>query len=328
MCLSDGDAPPNHTTNFGTIFGDSTPSWLFPAPDQCSNGVQSVNNVPVRAEKRKRHAVFDASIQRLAPESKKATITNNQQSRVFISTNATANDRALNKDFPGSSHSDNEYVKVERKDSDDDRILSDVEDRSSRIEKPIREMNKTEADLPWFPIQMNENNENSNENEPQKSERQQILAKLRRGTGCRLIRKAKRPIHCLHCDYSCFLKTTLHKHLTIHPDGIFPCTKCSQKFTTKDQLDKHIVVHNNRCAKCRRKFKTEQQCISHESRCKYRTYECWFCHYECKGVYRLKDHMQIHTGDKRHTCKYCPEKYSSIRSLGLHKSRIHNIIEL
>lgn len=228
--LSEDSASLDHTMNFGRNVGGNIPSLRFPMKD-----------MPTRAEKRKRQEVIDASNQRIDSALKKAKLTNNHPNRDLISTNTNSKGRIHCNDFLEISLSDDECIKVEPNEYDAHQLFSHVEDQDSRIENTTRTPNKTEDNSLLIPIQMFDNNKDSNEIESR--EQEQSVRKLRRRTVNRVINEAKAPFQCTHCEYSCFQRKTLLKHLKIHPNGIFSCEKCPRKFITKDQLDEHLVVH-------------------------------------------------------------------------------------
>lgn len=230
--LSDGSASHtiDHTMNFGRNVRGKTPSLRLREKD-----------IPTRAGKRKRQEVIAASNQRIDSALKKAKLTNKHPNRDLISTNTNSKGRIDCNDVLEISQSDDECKKVEPNEYDAHQLLSHVEDQDSRIENTTRTPNKTEDDSLLIPIQMYDNNKDSYEIESR--EQEQSVRKSTRRMVNRVINEAKAPFQCTHCEYSCFQRQTLLKHLKIHPNGIFSCEKCPRKFTTKDQLDEHLVVH-------------------------------------------------------------------------------------
>lgn len=187
----------------------------------------------------------------------------------------------------------------------------------------------------------------------------------------------KMPFECKTCGENFPLKKTLKKHIKSHiktePEGSpsrelsaseiisvmvevgdtvqgkSECKVCSEEFTHKSDLRKHMSVHSNAkkplcltCLTCHKKFSTEELLLSHVYQS---VYHCGICPESFKSCSLLRKHMKSHFCEcmvcgekfefkrdlKRHAlshkedlnCTSCPKKFSSQWKLMQHLQRVH-----
>lgn len=99
--------------------------------------------------------------------------------------------------------------------------------------------------------------------------------------------------YCKHCDYKTYYKGVLNSHIKRHEGHTpgFVCTSCNKGFTSKYNLDEHILKNHP----------DEIDCIT--KNIKY----CQFCCYKTLKASHLKGHMFTHKkgSKKNYSCSKC-----------------------
>ena len=126
-----------------------------------------------------------------------------------------------------------------------------------------------------------------------------------------------RPFACDHCGASFAEKGFLDMHMTAHrsesekeaaaaaaesEQEMHRCRKCSETFTTKSKLHRHMSKTHP--ARPPRKTKPTQRCI------------CPICGKSLS--YRLSVHMRVHTGERPYRCSTCDKSFWQRTSLRDH----------
>ncbi|XP_068222565.1 zinc finger protein 665-like [Palaemon carinicauda] len=182
----------------------------------------------------------------------------------------------------------------------------------------------------------------------------------------------KMPFECKTCGKNLMHKNDLKKHMKSHnktelegssSKELFmsesdivktkdnaevksECKVCSEIFTCKSDLRKHMSVHSTIkkpiCLTCHRKFPSEEMLLSHVYQ---KVYPCGICPESFNSCSLLRKHMRIHSCEcmicgekfefkrdlKRHAlthkedlnCNSCPKKFSSQWKLMQHLQRVH-----
>jgi uncharacterized C2H2 Zn-finger protein len=152
---------------------------------------------------------------------------------------------------------------------------------------------------------------------------------------------------CTYCS-KCFReRTSLKNHILSHTgERPFSCNKCDKSFRRKESLQYHEQSHNKDtprsyiCSVCAKNFRNVRDLKGHERlmhgeeqnfQCKDcnvilknktsftnhmklnhgqgPTFNCRSCDQKFPTNTHLKNHESCHTGEKPHTCQYCPKTF-------------------
>lgn len=124
------------------------------------------------------------------------------------------------------------------------------------------------------------------------------------------------------------LNEHIKKH-TIPPHLQCSVVGCSARFQNETQRKNHYKTHDRseapyKCSnrKCKRVFFDEGLHQSHHRTCKDSENTCRYpeCGKTFQNLYRLKEHVRVHTGNKPYVCTYknCSSKFSSSSKLSRH----------
>ena len=110
--------------------------------------------------------------------------------------------------------------------------------------------------------------------------------------------------------------------------GSYPCETCGNIFTHKFSLSKHIKnVHSKQpCSLCGKMFpgyrlKSHIDAVHTEDHLK--PFPCSICPKGFAEEKRLKNHMNIHTGNKPYLCKYCNRGFADDGNMKKHEKTAH-----
>lgn len=128
--------------------------------------------------------------------------------------------------------------------------------------------------------------------------------------------QAKKTYFCDNCNYSCYLKTKIERHLQKHIPKKFrnlvKCSECSFLCSRKDALKSHIkTIHREReksilCSHCQKTFYNSSQLNIH-IKSVHQNIRNHLCQYCGKGFFTHKEmtmHVQRHF-DKTEKCTDC-----------------------
>ncbi|KAG5890373.1 hypothetical protein JTB14_010874 [Gonioctena quinquepunctata] len=108
--------------------------------------------------------------------------------------------------------------------------------------------------------------------------------------------------------------------------GLYGCSQCTTSFSTKDQLEKHELLHSPNaqvsCKICNKTFanvyRLQRHMISHDESAVLRKFKCTECDKAFKFKHHLKEHIRIHSGEKPFECGNCSKRFSHSGSYSSH----------
>ena len=133
---------------------------------------------------------------------------------------------------------------------------------------------------------------------------------------------------CNNCDKFLFSKVQLRSHrLAIHNDETKykpkKCKRCEKAFVQKDELIKHMVIHNMeipfKCEHCSKTFtelrKLKSHLISHSIE---KNFVCQLCKKTFFRSHSLKRHISLHTEERNFQCEQCSKSFNTATYLKTH----------
>lgn len=133
-----------------------------------------------------------------------------------------------------------------------------------------------------------------------------------------------RPYKCTTCPMTFCRPSQLKFHQVSHSkDKRFSCPHCPVKYISQYKLRDHIKKHETlklSCKPCDKNFVNARMYKSHMNRYHsdtYRDVTCPVCNKILKG--HLKEHMLIHSGEKKHKCEVCGQAFLMPTALRVHR---------
>ncbi|XP_017956560.1 transcriptional repressor CTCF [Drosophila navojoa] len=132
----------------------------------------------------------------------------------------------------------------------------------------------------------------------------------------------EKPHKCTECSYASVELTKLRRHMTCHTgERPYQCPHCTYASQDMFKLKRHLVIHTGekkyQCDICKSRFTQSNSLKAHKlihSVVDKPVFQCTLCPTTCGRKADLRTHMaNMHTSDKRHTCKRCgqelPDRY-------------------
>lgn len=108
-----------------------------------------------------------------------------------------------------------------------------------------------------------------------------------------------------------YLPKSLYRHMAqLH--GKFQCETCLDRFSTKEQLDNHIKLHNDNqfpCDSCELSFDNMLASAMHSKNHYDRSYRCPVCNFTTHNKCSIKYHVKVHTRDFKFICNVCDKGF-------------------
>ncbi|XP_078393317.1 zinc finger E-box-binding homeobox protein zag-1, partial [Cetorhinus maximus] len=118
---------------------------------------------------------------------------------------------------------------------------------------------------------------------------------------------------CPCCQRGYKRVSALKEHIaTRHgrPEESYVCTVCRYSFTQREQLDRHILLHERNLDQGQRAGEIAGE----------RKFKCTECGKAFKYKHHLKEHIRIHSGEKPYECANCKKRFSHSGSYSSHLS--------
>lgn len=128
---------------------------------------------------------------------------------------------------------------------------------------------------------------------------------------------AESPISCSICTQQFSQKSILNRHMMIHTnEKPYSCTVCKRKFVRKDYLKKHMMIHIKGrsfvCFVCKETFNfkksLQDHLIAHNGN--MRPFSCSICDRSFSMSNYLKIHMLVHYKNKLYPCSICERSFT------------------
>ena len=135
---------------------------------------------------------------------------------------------------------------------------------------------------------------------------------------------------CTECNKLFFAKSRMNRHIqSAHtPDDQkkFRCNTCDKGFISNQYLLEHTNVHSGekpfKCTECAKLFVAKSRLNRHirsaHTPDDQKNYKCDTCGKGFINKQHFSDHLNIHTGEKPHKCKFCPADFANGGALRAH----------
>lgn len=126
---------------------------------------------------------------------------------------------------------------------------------------------------------------------------------------------------CSQCDRTFSRAENVHLHIRSVHLGVrsFICEECGKAWATKQQLQKHQLMHTDarpfKCSHCAKCFKDSTSLKKHLEIHSNVSFECLLCGQRSSTRYTLREHMLVHSDEKRYKCQYCGNTFKRYKTL-------------
>lgn len=139
----------------------------------------------------------------------------------------------------------------------------------------------------------------------------------------------QKKIHpCPECDKTFSTVDIVHVHVrTVHlGERPFVCEECGKKCSTKGSLKEHKLSHSEerpfKCTECMKCFKDSTGLKRHSTTHNTASFECVLCGRRLNTLRTLKNHMLVHSDEKRFKCQHCGNNFKRYKTLKVRNSNI------
>ena len=128
-----------------------------------------------------------------------------------------------------------------------------------------------------------------------------------------------------------FTKAYIELHVKVnHGDHRIPCTEpgCDYIIKHPDAVKVHLRMShtNTTCTECGwsgAKRQLQRHIMTAHSAIDKRIFKCTLCPKSFMESHSLKDHMNVHTGEKPHKCPVCGQGFASKATMQGHHKAVH-----
>lgn len=136
----------------------------------------------------------------------------------------------------------------------------------------------------------------------------------------------QKKIHpCPECDRTFSRAENVHLHIRRVHMGVrsFVCEECGKALASKGALSRHQVTHTDarplKCSDCSKCFKDLPGLKKHSETHSTVSFECLLCGHRSTTRYTLREHMLVHSDEKRYECQYCGNTFKRLKTLKVNK---------
>ena len=141
---------------------------------------------------------------------------------------------------------------------------------------------------------------------------------------------SERPFECETCGKTFKQIAHLNVHNKIHTgERMYECSLCNKRFISNAKLKLHQRVHTGeapyQCGLCDKSFTTGYNLRAHQARVheKVKTHQCSDCDKLFFSIMELRNHKNLHSGERPYKCNECGKTFKKSSALGIHK-RVHS----
>ena len=141
--------------------------------------------------------------------------------------------------------------------------------------------------------------------------------------------KPERSWKCDRCEMTCASQTSLALHISgVHEKIMYDCNVCSNKFTQKGSLqrhirDSHLEKQPKSCRICEKIYQSQRALVHHTRECHENEKSYQKCPICGKSYLRLDRHMKEKHQQMKYPCEICGKNFSYQRTLEKHIEVVH-----
>ncbi|XP_065341270.1 zinc finger protein 62 homolog [Cloeon dipterum] len=141
---------------------------------------------------------------------------------------------------------------------------------------------------------------------------------------------------CGWCGEKCTNNKSFQKHRRMNhrTDSLYVCDECGKPALNPKKLELHKLTHRSGnegreflCSFCPRAFAENSSLVDHIKRFHViTTYYCANCPKTFKMKFNIRRHMQLHTGEFKHSCQYCGANFVAADGRDHHIRNCHRFM--
>ena len=143
------------------------------------------------------------------------------------------------------------------------------------------------------------------------------------------MKKGRKKYFCYVCEKEILTGKVDHiKKFHSHKDGNKTCPKCGKTFLKFLLTHQHIMNQHEKipCATCGEMVGKRMMYLHVQNKHTDnadKKYKCTFCGKGFSKHQRLKEHVNIHTGERPYMCKFCGASFASQGTHRMHERMVH-----